>query len=103
LIELRKEGEQLLSEYRKEYAQEIFDKNLLTAFKNMFEAGYLFKYYQVVWQENQPESEEENTLKIQTDNQSYKQRGTSFRLTAHRGGGEDSPDPLNPKKSNCCS
>ena len=47
----------------------------------MFEAGYLFKYYSVVWKEfNEPS--DDNSEKFHTENQSYKERGKSFKLTA---------------------
>lgn len=49
---LKQEGEQLLSDYRQQYANEIFTKNIFKTFENMFEAGYLFKYYNVVWAEH---------------------------------------------------
>ena len=78
---LRQEGEQLLLDYRAQYANDIFDKNILRTFENMFEAGYLFKYFSVVWQEFQHESED-GSSKILTENQSYKERKKSFRLSS---------------------
>lgn len=97
---LKQEGEQLLSDYRKQYALEIFDKNIFKTFENMFEAGYLFKFYNVVWQENKTPTEEDNSEKFYTENQSYKNRGKSFQLTA-RTTPEATAD-ASPKKKGCC-
>ena len=47
---LNQEGEALLREYQRRFAQEVFDKNIFFSFESIFEAGYLSKYKSIVWQ-----------------------------------------------------
>ena len=46
---LNQEGEALLREYKRRFAQEVFDKNILFSFECIFEAGYLSKYKSIIW------------------------------------------------------
>ena len=81
-------GEMLLYEYKRNYAIEIFDKSILNCSNNMFEAGYLYKFKNVVWETENSEKDESIALKSNHDleitpksnNLSYKQRKSSFRL-----------------------
>ena len=41
-------------------AHEIFEKNLQKTFSIVFEAGYLYKYKDIVWKPNNEEVEEED-------------------------------------------
>ena len=69
----------------------------------MFEAGYLFKYYSVVWKEFKTPSED-SSEKFHTENMSYKERGKSFKLTARTiANNPNEEEGPSKKKNGCCS
>lgn len=86
-----KAGEMLLYEYKRNYAIEIFNKSILNCFINMFEAGYLYKFKNIVWETESSEKEESVVQKPKYDddmtphssNLSYKHRKSSFKLRSN--------------------
>ena len=78
-VALNQEGEALLREYQRRFAQEVFDKNIFFSFESIFEAGYLSKYKRIVWQlltDKDSQSEFEDSK----NTWSYDERKTSFKL-----------------------
>ena len=104
----KQQGELLLLEYQLKYSQEIFEKGILNCFETIFEAGYLFKYLQQVWMSDH--SDKELTQDNHSENQSYKQRKQSFKLTSKHGTGGSGYNPYatdgengEKKKTGCCN
>lgn len=83
--DLNNEAEALLRVYKKKLEQDVFNKNIILSFEQLFEAGYLYKYLSIVWQqlsENDDEKTEEND---HSKNLSYNERKTSFMLKTPMG------------------
>lgn len=47
--DLNNEAEALLRVYKKKLEQDVFNKNIILSFEQLFEAGYLYKYLSIVW------------------------------------------------------
>lgn len=75
---LNHEGEALLRVYKKKLMQDVFNKNIILSFESLFEAGYLYKYLSIVWQ--QVDDDDQKTDEDHSKNYSYNERKTTFKL-----------------------
>ena len=66
-------------EYKRRFAQEVFDKNIYFSFESLFEAGYLSKYKSIIWQQLSDDDNSKSEIE-NSGNWSYHERKTSFVL-----------------------